>query len=167
MKIWSSTDGRLVSTLRGHSSEITDISVNYENTLLASGDISNLIMIWCLKTTKLLKLLRCHTKQITSLNFCPLSRTDNRYLVSTGDDGRVCFWRWNVITNEFESRPHIIFIEQHKKSSGISCASFSSGGHLLAVGSTDSYIVIYSVCTEKGPKKIFEQKQHWGHVDRS
>ena len=42
MKIWSSTDGRLLMTLRGHQSviaDISDISVNDENTLLASGGL--------------------------------------------------------------------------------------------------------------------------------
>jgi WD40 repeat protein len=147
-------------------SEITDIAVNYENTLLASGDISNLILIWSLKSAKLLTSLKSHTKQITSLKFCPLSRTEKRYLVSTGDDGRVCFWKWNVNDCHFEPNPEPQIIERHRRGSGISCCSFSSGGHLLAVGSTDSYVVIYSVCIKNGPKKIFERKQHWGHVDR-
>ena len=37
VKIWSSSDGRLLATLRGHSAEISDIAVNCENTLLAAG----------------------------------------------------------------------------------------------------------------------------------
>ena len=37
VKIWSSCDGRLLATLRGHSAEISDITVNCENTLLAAG----------------------------------------------------------------------------------------------------------------------------------
>ena len=37
MKIWSSEDGRLLATLRGHQAEISDIAVNYENSLIAAG----------------------------------------------------------------------------------------------------------------------------------
>ena len=37
MKIWSSEDGRLLATLRGHQAEISDIAVNYENNLIAAG----------------------------------------------------------------------------------------------------------------------------------
>lgn len=37
MKIWSSEDGRLLATLRGHQAEISDIAVNYENNLVAAG----------------------------------------------------------------------------------------------------------------------------------
>ena len=37
VKIWSSEDGRLLATLRGHQLEISDIAINYENTLVAAG----------------------------------------------------------------------------------------------------------------------------------
>ena len=37
MKIWASSDGRLLATLRGHSAEISDIAINFENTLIAAG----------------------------------------------------------------------------------------------------------------------------------
>uniref|UniRef100_A0A8C5DHD6 Uncharacterized protein n=1 Tax=Gouania willdenowi TaxID=441366 RepID=A0A8C5DHD6_GOUWI len=50
VKIWSSFDGRLHSTLRGHSAEITDLAVNYENTLIAAGSCDKTIRVWCLRT---------------------------------------------------------------------------------------------------------------------
>lgn len=37
VKMWSTRDGHLLATLRGHNAEITDIAINYENTLLATG----------------------------------------------------------------------------------------------------------------------------------
>ena len=37
LKIWSSFDGKLVGTLRGHSGEVSDIAVSHNNTLIASG----------------------------------------------------------------------------------------------------------------------------------
>ena len=37
VKIWSSEDGRLLATLRGHQAEISDIAVSYENNLVAAG----------------------------------------------------------------------------------------------------------------------------------
>ena len=39
VKLWSTRDGHLIATLRGHSAQITDISINMENTLLASGSL--------------------------------------------------------------------------------------------------------------------------------
>jgi WD40 repeat protein len=37
IKCFSTRDGRLVATFRGHEKEISDIEINFENTLLASG----------------------------------------------------------------------------------------------------------------------------------
>ena len=37
VKLWSSYDGRLLATLRGHSGEISDLAINRENTLIAAG----------------------------------------------------------------------------------------------------------------------------------
>lgn len=37
IKIWRVSDCMLVYTLRGHDQEISDLHVNYENTLLVSG----------------------------------------------------------------------------------------------------------------------------------
>lgn len=37
VKIWSTRDGHLLATLRGHNAEITDIAINCENTLVAAG----------------------------------------------------------------------------------------------------------------------------------
>ena len=67
VKIWQSSDGRLKATLRGHSAEITDLDVNYENTMLASGSCDKVIRVWCLRTKAPVIVLTGHTGMITSL----------------------------------------------------------------------------------------------------
>lgn len=67
VKIWSSFDGRLHSTLRGHSAEITDLAVNYENTLIAAGSCDKTIRVWCLRTCAPVAVLQGHSGSITSL----------------------------------------------------------------------------------------------------
>lgn len=37
LKIWSSHDCRLLGTLRGPQAEVADISVDYDNEMIASG----------------------------------------------------------------------------------------------------------------------------------
>ena len=59
--------GRLLATLRGHKKEVYDMAVNYENTLLATGDSDRTIRIWNLKSTQNLAELTGHTGVITSL----------------------------------------------------------------------------------------------------
>lgn len=36
VKIWRASDGMLLFTLRGHDTQVSDLHVNFENTLLAS-----------------------------------------------------------------------------------------------------------------------------------
>ena len=49
LKIWSSLDGRLLGTLRGHSGEVSDITVSHNNTLIASGSTDK---VWILELNK-------------------------------------------------------------------------------------------------------------------
>lgn len=67
VKIWSTADGRLLATLRGHSAEITDMAVNYENTLIAAGSCDKIIRVWCLRSKAPVAILQGHTGMITSL----------------------------------------------------------------------------------------------------
>lgn len=99
IKLWSSTSGRLLSTFRGASSEITDIAINLENTLLAAGSIDRILRVWNLQSGAPVAVLAGHTGMITSVNFCPSSRWDIRYLISTSTDGSVAFWTYSHTTN--------------------------------------------------------------------
>ena len=164
MKIWSAIDGRLLSTLRGHIKEITDLTINFENTLIAAGSCDTMIRVWCLKTTAPITVLNGHNAAITSVKFCPLARDNNRYLVSTANDGCVCFWKYNTSNNDFLPKP-IKFCERHKPGSQLVCTSFSAGGVFLAIGSTDNYLRVYHITAPVGPTKILEIEQHSDTVD--
>jgi len=96
VKIWSAVDGRLLTSLRGNSAEITDLAVNKENTLLASSSCDRYIRIWCLATGVPVATLSGHTSNVTSIFFCPMprSRSRIRYLASTSTDGSVAFWAY-------------------------------------------------------------------------
>lgn len=67
VKIWATDNGRLLATLRGHAAEISDMAVNYENTLLAAGSCDKMIRVWCLQTSAPLAVLEGHAASITSL----------------------------------------------------------------------------------------------------
>ncbi|RWS23747.1 bromodomain and WD repeat-containing protein 3-like protein, partial [Leptotrombidium deliense] len=164
VKIWSATDSRLLATLRGHTEPITDLAVNYENTLLAAGSCDKMIRVWCMRTTAPICVLVGHTGAITSLNFCPYSRDHNRFLVSTASDGCVCFWKWDAHTNVFEPKA-VKFNERTKPSVQLICSSFSGGGAFLAVGSTDHYVRVFHVSAQNGPQKILEIEAHSDQVD--
>lgn len=155
----------MLATLRGHAAEITDLAVNYENTLLAAGSCDKMIRIWSLRTTEPITVLTGHTGMITSLKFCPFVKNNNiSYLVSTANDGSVCFWSWNTVTYDFQPKP-LKLIEKTKQGAQLICSSFSSGGVFLAVGSTDHYVRVYHVFAPNGPEKVLEIESHSDQVD--
>ncbi|XP_007943742.2 bromodomain and WD repeat-containing protein 1 [Orycteropus afer afer] len=163
VKIWSTHNGRLLSTLRGHSAEISDMAVNYENTMIAAGSCDKIIRIWCLRTCAPVAVLQGHTGSITSLQFSPMAKGSQRYMVSTGADGTVCFWQWDLESLKFNPRP-LKFTEKPRPGVQMLCSSFSVGGMFLATGSTDHVIRMYFLGFE-APEKIAELESHTDKVD--
>ncbi|NWS41910.1 BRWD3 protein, partial [Probosciger aterrimus] len=162
VKIWATDDGRLLSTLRGHSAEISDMAVNYENTLLAAGSCDKVVRVWCLRTCAPVAVLLGHSASITSIQFSPARKGTTRYLTSTGADGTICFWQWHANTMKFKDRP-VKFAERSRPGVQISCSSFSSGGMFIATGSTDHVIRIYYLGSES-PEKMAELESHTDKV---
>uniref|UniRef100_A0A6Q2YSU0 Bromo domain-containing protein n=1 Tax=Esox lucius TaxID=8010 RepID=A0A6Q2YSU0_ESOLU len=162
VKIWSTDDGRLLSTLRGHAAEISDMAVNYENTLIASASCDKVIRVWCLRTCAPITVLQGHAASITSIQFCPAVKGPMRYLASTGADGMVCFWQWHSNSMKFVERP-VKFIERSRPGVQISTSSFSCGGMFLATGGTDHVIRVYYLGSET-PMKLSELDAHMDKV---
>ncbi|CAL1534125.1 unnamed protein product [Lymnaea stagnalis] len=163
VKIWSVYDMRLLATLRGHSAEITDMAVSFENTYLASGSCDKVVRIWCLRSKAPAAVLQAHSSMITSVQFCPKAQGDNRYLVSTGNDGCVCFWHYNIHTNIFSMKP-TKFIEKSRAGAQMLCSSFSPGGAFLATGNSDHVVRVYFLHAI-GIEKICELEAHADKVD--
>uniref|UniRef100_A0A671LDJ0 PH-interacting protein-like n=1 Tax=Sinocyclocheilus anshuiensis TaxID=1608454 RepID=A0A671LDJ0_9TELE len=152
-----------MATLRGHAAEISDMAVNYENTLLAAGSCDKMIRVWCLQTCAPLAVLEGHSASITSLQFSPLCSGNKRFLSSTGADGTICFWQWDARTLKFGCRPSK-FIERPRPGVQMICSSFSAGGMFLATGSTDHIIRVYYFGNGQ-PEKISELESHTDKVD--
>ncbi|KAM8976981.1 bromodomain and WD repeat-containing protein 1 [Pelodytes ibericus] len=163
LKIWSTLDGRLLATLRGHSAEISEITVNYENTLIATTSCEKLIRVWSLRTCAPVAVLQGHSVSVNFLIFSPLVKGSVRYLVSTGGDATVCLWQWDVDTLKFNDRP-LKFIEKSGPGAKILCCSCSAGGMFLAAGGSDHAIRMYYFGFET-PEKMTELEGHTGIID--
>ncbi|XP_039263510.2 bromodomain and WD repeat-containing protein 3-like [Styela clava] len=169
IKCWSSNKGRLLSTFRGHQSEICDMDISYENTILASASCDKEIRIWDIRSGKPITILQSHSAMITSIEFSALVQGETRYLISTGRDGNVCFWIWNSQTLEFATQP-IKFQERNRPGVAMLCSSCSAGGRFIAVGGSDNLVHIYQIpfecgATMIGPMTIAEQDEHNNTVD--
>lgn len=164
IKVWSARDGRLLSTLRGHDGEITDMSVDYENRLLASGGMDRVIRVWDLKTSKCLECLNAHSAMVTSVKFSPYNKHGNqRYIVSTSNDGCVTLWTYSV--NNFVFRKLKKFHERNRPGGRILGSSFSTGGSFLACVSSDRFIHLYGFHPDIGPYCLEELEKHTAEVD--
>ena len=67
VKVWSSRTGQLIATLRGHSAEITDISISDDNSMIATGSLDKSVRVWCGHSTAPLAVLCSHAGHITSV----------------------------------------------------------------------------------------------------
>jgi len=164
IKIWCARDGRLIKTLRGHETQVCDLSVNFENRLLASVSMDKIIRIWDLKTTKLLECLSSHTATVTSIKFSPYNRHgSDRYLISTSNDGTVVIWVYHV--DRFGFKKLQKHRERNRVGAQITCSSMSTGGSFLACGSSDYCVHVYGFHPDIGPYHLAELGGHTDKVD--
>ncbi|XP_018564263.1 bromodomain and WD repeat-containing protein 3 isoform X2 [Anoplophora glabripennis] len=168
IKLWSAYTGRLIAAFRGANSEITDIAINSENTLLAAGSIDRILRVWNLQTGTPLAVLTGHTGMITSVNFCPTPSWGVRYLISTSGDGSIAFWTYTYDSCgkvEFRNTP-ILYQEKIRPGQAqMICSSFSPGGTFLATGSADHNVRVYYMKGDEGPHRILEIEAHSDRVD--
>lgn len=78
LKVWSSRSGQLLATLRGHSAEVTDISLSPDNTMIASGSLDKSVRVWCAQTSAPVAVLLGHQNHVTSVQFSPASDEECR-----------------------------------------------------------------------------------------
>lgn len=87
-QVWSASAGRLLLTLRGHSSVITDLAVSPDNSLLASSSEDRNIRIWDPRTGASLAVLRGHGLLVNLIRFAPAESI----LASASEDGTCRVW---------------------------------------------------------------------------
>lgn len=141
VKVWSSTTGHLLHTLRGHDGEITDLTVDESNTLLASAATDETVRLWDVSTWRPAGVLLAHGAPITAVSFCPLP--EERLLLVTTSAGVARLWPLDSTTPEAE----VLNVGQ-----GIWSAAWSPGGQRLALGCSDGLV---RICSLK-PFRVFQ-----------
>jgi WD40 repeat protein/DNA-binding SARP family transcriptional activator len=86
--LWSSTTGRHMATLVGHTGAITDLAFSVDGSRLATASADGTVRLWDPDTGEQQLVLRGHIGLATSVSFSP----DGSQLASTSADGSVRIW---------------------------------------------------------------------------
>ncbi|KYC38799.1 hypothetical protein WA1_34930 [Scytonema hofmannii PCC 7110] len=148
IKLWESTTGKEITTLRGHTERVRSISFSPDGKTLASASDDKTIKLWNLTTNQEITTLRRHTTEVRSISFSP----DGKTLASASADKTIKLW--DLATNQ-----EIATLTGHSNS--VKSITFSPDGNTLASASADKTIKLWNLITNKA---IATLSSHTGEV---
>lgn len=168
VKIWSMETAYCLASCRGHEGDITDLAVNFNNTLVASASNDCVIRVWRLNDGMPISVLRGHTGAVTAIAFSP--RPSAVYqLLSSSDDGTCRIW--DVRHSQLNPRVYVPKPSDSAigKSNGpssssvqqshqIFCCAFNASGTVFVTGSSDTLARVWNAC--KYSTEDSEQPNH-------
>jgi WD40 repeat protein len=86
VRVWNTTDGRLIEVLRGHTDLVMDVAFSPDGTRLASASYDRTVRVWTLGTARH-RVLRGHTAPVNRIAW----RATND-LVTASNDGTLRIW---------------------------------------------------------------------------
>jgi WD40 repeat protein len=143
--IWEAESGKPTGTpLTGHDGSVTSVAFSQDGKILASGGEDKQIWLWDVETGRSLRSpLLGHDQSVTSVAFSP----NGNLLASSSEDDRIILWN----TKSYEPLRSPLVLEKksstHGSPKGVNSIAFSMDGRLLASGSNDNTITLWSVDT--------------------
>ncbi|KAI6233111.1 hypothetical protein M3Y99_00953600 [Aphelenchoides fujianensis] len=144
IKVWDTINNRLRYTFRGCTGEVCDLTINMENTCLAAGSNDKIVRAWRLSDGQPVMVYKRHSAVITAVRFVPFAEGDVRYMVSTGRDCMVVFYRYNAKNLEFDEEP-IRYEEREQRGAQMLSSCHSPGGNFVVMGDSAHFIHIYQL----------------------
>jgi WD40 repeat protein len=132
IKIWNAKTGKLVATLKGHTSTVWCLAWTKDGKTLISGSADSSIRTWNTTNWQQIAVLDEHTDIVTAIAISP----NGRILASASSDTTARLW--NLDNGQPISSPI-----QH--ADRVNCVSFSAGGKQLATGCMDKNAYIWDV----------------------
>ncbi len=150
IKIFDANDGRVLSTLDGHTDGVLSVRFAPDGQQLVSGSYDNTARIWDLASGETQQVLRGHSWWVWTADFSP----DSRRIVTAGQDGKAIVWEEQGADNSQQDntpgsplpapRSYSRLTEFTGHDGAVYSARFSPQGNLIATGGYDKMAMIWN-----------------------
>ncbi|MEH1965752.1 nSTAND1 domain-containing NTPase [Nostoc sp.] len=121
---------QLLQSIKGHTNQITSLSISPNGQLIASASKDNTVKLWRIDG-KLLKTFTGHKDNVNSISFSP----DSQLIASGSDDKTVKVWQVNGK----------MFMSFDKHENSVNSVNFSPNGKMIASASKDRTVRVWSL----------------------
>ncbi|MGK7932234.1 MAG: caspase family protein [Microcystaceae cyanobacterium] len=134
VRIWDYQTGKLVRTLKGHSSWVRSVAISGDGQTVVSGSRDNTVKVWELGTGKLVRTLAGHSRPVNSVAISE----DGKTIVSGSGDNTVKVW-------ELGTGKLLRTLKGHSDS--VKSVAISGDGRTLVSGSDDNTVKVWELGT--------------------
>lgn len=139
IKIWNLANGKLIHTIKAHSSWVRSLAISPDGEILASSSNDKTIRLWDLKQGVRKRTIEGHTDSVNTIVFSP----DGQTLASGSRDNTIILWNLRNGARQLTIRGH---------EGAINALTFSPDGQTLASASDDQTVRLWEVNT--GTRKL-------------
>ncbi|PWA77675.1 WD40 domain-containing protein [Artemisia annua] len=144
VKVWDTNTGSLTRTYHGCLGSVLDLAITYDNESVIAASSSNKLYVWDANSGRVRHTLTGHSDKVCAVD---VSRSSNRYIVSSAYDRTIKVWDLNkgycINTIIFPSNCNTI--------------SFSPDGQTIISGHVDGHLRLWDI--QKG-KLLIEVAAH-------
>ncbi|MGB3534856.1 MAG: serine/threonine-protein kinase [Microcoleaceae cyanobacterium] len=149
IKVWDLATGKLIHTIKAHSSWVRSLAISPNGEILASSSNDKTIRLWDLEQGVRKRTIEGHTDSVNTIVFSP----DGQTLASGSRDRTIILWNLRNGARQLTIRGH---------EGAVNTLAFSPDGRTLASASDDQTIKLWEINT--GARKLTLQG-HSGAVN--
>ena len=141
VKLWDASNGKLIASLEGHSSNVWSVAFSPDGKTLVASGYDGKVILWNIDEKKSLATLEKHKGWCRAVAYHPAGN----HFATAGEDGTVVVW-------EVDGPKEIKEIKAHE--SAVYDLDFSPDGKTLVTASTDKTVKLFDWETGKENAKL-------------